>query len=330
MAGTEAFLESEKQTGTAMNPIDIQSFFDSHPCILGEGAVIERLKRAGHDLDEHVVNSAFVYDPVKRAAIEEIFRQYLDAGAETGLPLVLSTPTWRASRARIEAAGLAGRDVNADNFRLLDELRRSYGDYADKVAICGLLSCRGDAYKPEDALGVEESRLFHAWQAEKLAATGADFLLAATLPALSEATGLAAALAATGKPYVVSFVVRPQGTLLDGTPLKEAYAAIDAAVDPKPFAYMANCTHASFLKSALSHPDHCSPFVRERILGLFANTAALTPEELDNSAALVEEEPETFGDRVAALHGEFGLKLLGGCCGTDGRHIRSLAQRLAR
>ena len=92
---------------------------------------------------------------------------------------------------------------------------------------------------------------------------------------------------------------------------------------------MANCTHASFLKSALNHPDHCSPHVRERILGLFANTAALTPEELDNSDALVEEEPEVFADQVAALHDEFGLKVLGGCCGTDGRHIRSLAGRLA-
>ncbi len=312
-----------------MNPTDIQSFFADHPRILGEGAVIERLKRAGHELDEHVVNSGFVYDPKKRAAVEEIFRQYLDAGAEYDLPLVLSTPTWRASRARIEAAGFADRDVNADNFRLLDELRRRYGDYANKVAICGLLSCRGDAYKPAEALDAEEARRFHTWQAEKLAAAGVDFLLAATLPALSEAMGLAAALAATAKPYVVSFVVRPEGTLLDGTPLKEAYAAIDAAVDPKPFAYMANCTHASFLKSALNHPEHCSPFVRERLLGLFANTAALTPEELDNSTTLVEEEPEAFAEAVAALHTEFGLKVLGGCCGTDGRHIRRLAARIA-
>jgi S-methylmethionine-dependent homocysteine/selenocysteine methylase len=312
-----------------MTPIDIKTFFDSHPRILGEGAVIERLKRAGHLLDEHVVNSAFVYDPDRRAAIEDIFRQYLDAGAEYDLPLVLSTPTWRASRARIEAAGFADRDVNEDNFRLLDELRRGYGDYAGKVAICGLLSCRGDAYQPAEALGVEQARRFHAWQAEKLAATGADFLLAATLPALSEAAGLALALAAAGKPYVISFVVRPEGTLLDGTPLKEAYAAIDAAADPKPFAYMANCTHASFLKRALNHPDHCSPLVRQRILGLFANTAALTPEELDDSDALVEEEPQDFADKVAALHTEFGLKLLGGCCGTDGRHIRRLAERLA-
>ena len=151
--------------------------------------------------------------------METICRQYLDIGRDCGLPLLLSTATWRASRERIAAAGYARVDVNGDNFGFLDALRKSYGGYSEKVVICGLMSCRGDAYNPGDALAVDEALEFHAWQAEKLADTGVDFLLAATLPAFSEATGLALALAATAKPYVLSFVVRPEGTMLDGTPL---------------------------------------------------------------------------------------------------------------
>jgi hypothetical protein len=123
------------------------------------------------------------------------------------------------NRERMATAGYAGVDVNGDNFGFLDALRKSYGGYSEKVVICGLMSCRGDAYNPRDALAVDEALEFHAWQAEKLADTGVDFLLAATLPAFSEATGLALALAATAKPYVLSFVVRPEGTMLDGTPL---------------------------------------------------------------------------------------------------------------
>jgi S-methylmethionine-dependent homocysteine/selenocysteine methylase len=153
-------------------------------------------------------------------------------------------------------------------------------------------------------------------------------MLAATLPALSEAIGLATAIARTGSPYIVSFVVRQEGTLLDGTPLNEALAAIEQAVSPGPLAFMANCTHASFLQRALEHPEHSSAHVRERMIGIFANTAALAPEELDNSDHLVEEEPEIFGRTVGGLHSRFGLKILGGCCGTDDRHIRCLAQRL--
>ena len=313
-----------------MNNISIAEFLQSSPCILGEGAVIERLRRSGDlELNPFLVNSAFIYEDAKRAALETICQQYLDIGREFDLPLLMSTPTWRASRERIDAAGYAGVDVNGDNIRFLDALRKRYGAYAKKVAICGLMSCRGDAYSPADALAVDDAQAFHAWQAGKLADAGCDFLLAATLPAFSEATGLALALAATGKPYVISFVVRPEGTLLDGTPLKEAVAAMDAAVMPRPLAYLINCTHVTFARAALMHEVNSSSLVRQRIIGLLANTAALSPEDLNDSTSLVEEDPESFGKSVAALHRELGLKILGGCCGTDDRHIRSLATQLA-
>jgi homocysteine S-methyltransferase len=312
-----------------MKPLPFAEFLEKSRCILGEGAVIERLRRSGEvELDPHVVNSAFIYEPVGRRALSGIYRQYLDIGRRYDLPLFLSTPTWRASRERIEKAGYKNMEVNGDNFRFLDDMRKSYGPYAGKIVICGLLSCRGDAYQYEEALTSKEAQAFHAWQAERLAEAGVDFLLAATLPALSEAVGLAAALAATQKPYIISFVLRSQGTLLDNTPLKEAVSIIDAEVRQKPIAYMANCTHASIFKAAVSHEVNSSDAVRKRIAGLLANTAALEPEELDNSEELVEEDPQTFGKSMAGLYGELGMKILGGCCGTDERHIDNLAKHL--
>lgn len=301
------------------------------PCILGEGAVIERLRRSkGLELDPVLANSAFIYDSTRRAALESICRQYLDIGRDFDLPLLISTPTWRASRERISAAGYAGVDVNGDNGRFLDGLRKSYGEYGNKVILCGLMSCRGDAYNPAEALAAEEAFDFHSWQAEKLGAAELDVLLASTLPALSEATGLAMALAAVKTSYIISFVVRPQGTLLDGTPLKEAVAAIDTAVVPAPVGYLINCTHAAFARSALLHAAHSSSQVRKRVIGLLANTAALSPEELNDSVRLVEEDPETFAVSLATLHQDLGLKILGGCCGTDDRHMRALAAQLAQ
>ncbi len=314
-----------------MKSSSFAEFLASTPCILGEGAVIERLRRIdGMELDPFLVNSAFLYDGMKRAALADICRQYLDIGHYFGLPLLLSTPTWRASRERIEAAGYGGIDVNGDNFHFIDSLRKCYAEYAEKIVICGLMSCRGDAYRPAEALTVDEARHFHAWQAGKLAAAGVDFLLASTLPALTEARGLAAALSATAKPYIISFVARPEGTLLDGTPLKEAVAAIDGTVNPRPLAFMINCTHASFARAALLHETNSSPLVRQRVIGLLANTAAQRPEDLDNSTNLVEEKPETFAEAVAGLQRDLGMKILGGCCGTDDRHIRCLAAMLAQ
>jgi len=312
-----------------MMPGPFSLFLEHTEVILGEGAVIERLRRdTGHELDPYLVNSAFIYHDDQRASLEAIYRGYLEIGKHSGLPLLLSTPTWRASRERIEQAGYSGRDVNSDNYRFLEALRSSYGEYADKVVICGLLSCRGDAFKPDEALSEGDARQFHTWQAQKLAHSGVDFLLAATLPALGEALGLAQALAATAVPYVISFVLRREGTLLDGTPLHEAIAAIDTQVSPAPLAYMANCTHASNFRSAMRVKGNDDQACRNRVIGLFANTAALSPEELDDHPEVVTEEPQRFGDDVAALHEEFGLKVLGGCCGTDNRHIQALVERL--
>ncbi len=314
-----------------MKPLPFAEFFEKSECILGEGAVIERLRRNSEfDLDPHVVNSAFIYDEDRRTAISEIYRQYLEVGRKYNLPLLISTPTWRASQERIEKAGYERNDLNGDNFRFLDGMRKSCGDYAHKIVIGGLLSCRGDAYNYSEALTAKDAHAFHSWQANRLAEAGVDFLLAATLPALSEAAGLATALAATGKPYIMSFVARSAGTMLDGTPLKDAISIIDTDVNPKPLAYLINCTHASVFKSAVTHSTHSSSAVRKRVAGLLANTAALEPEELDNSEQLVEEDPQTFGKSMAGLHKDLGMKILGGCCGTDDRHIAQLAKRLVK
>jgi S-methylmethionine-dependent homocysteine/selenocysteine methylase len=310
--------------------LPFSEFLERYPCILGEGAVIERLRRdSDFELDPHIVNSGFVYEEKKCAALSDIYRQYLNIGRQYNLPLLISTPTWRASRERIQEAGYPKKDVNADNFRHLDGIRKNYGEYARKIVICGLMSCRGDAYNHSEALAFKDAHAFHSWQADKLAESGVDFLLAATLPAFSEAAGLAAALAATGKPYIISFLIREEGTLLDHTPLTDAVSKIDADINPKPTAYMANCTHASFFKAGMNHKTNSCATVRKRMAGLLANTAALKPEELDNSEELVEEDPQTFGRSVARLHDELGTKILGGCCGTDERHIEQLARRLA-
>lgn len=315
---------------TAAPGVSFQKILAESPVILGEGAVIERLRRSADvRLDEHVVNSALIYQEAGRSALETICRQYLDIGQRYDLPLLLSTPTWRAGKERIAAAGLAGRDLNGDNFCFLANLRDSYGDYARKVAICGLMSCRGDAYKPEEAMAEQDAANFHSWQAETLATAGVDFLLASTLPALGEAIGLARAQAATGLPYLISFVARPEGTLLDGTSLKDAIMSIDTTVTPRPLAYLINCTHASVFRRAILDATNSSSQVRERVVGLLANTASLSPEELDASVELVEEEPEMFGMSVGALHREFGMKVLGGCCGTDNRHIECLARNVS-
>lgn len=299
------------------------------PVMLIEGAVIERLRRDPTvTLDPHVLNARLLYDPAGRLALADVYRQYLEIGQTTDLPILVCTPTWRANEERRRAAGLADRDVNGDAVRLLRTLQAERGRYAGSVYVGGLLGCRGDAYNPAEALDPAAARDFHTPQAQALCAAGVDFLLAATLPAVCEALGLAQALAASGLPYVLSCVVRPTGTWLDGTPLADAIAHIDRAVSPPPAAYFVNCVHPTVFAAALDVATRANPKAARRVIGLQANTSTLSPEELDNRPHLDSAAPERFAADVLAVRRRLGTRVVGGCCGTDDRHLRALAEAL--
>jgi homocysteine S-methyltransferase len=297
------------------------------PFILFEGAVIERLRRLpGIHLDPHILHAGFVYDLYSRPHLAQIYRRYMEIGRHHDLPLVVLTPTWRANPERVRQAGLASRQVNREGFHLLAALRDEQKSYARRISIGGLMGCRGDAYRPQEALSRARARRFHFSQAAALAEAGVDLLMGATLPALSEALGMGQAMAETGIPYLLSFVVRPTGTLLDGTPLHQAIAQIDAAVHPSPLAYMVNCVHPDVFAQAFTQVQHTAAETSARILGLQANTSAKPPEELDGADALQGQDPARFADAMLRLHKRLGVRALGGCCGTDDRHIAALAR----
>ncbi|NOJ97875.1 homocysteine S-methyltransferase family protein [Corallococcus coralloides] len=299
------------------------------PRVLTEGSVVERLRRhpAGL-LDPHVANAGLLFNPEGREALAGIYRDYRDIGLRHGLPTLLLTPTWRANAERLARAGLTGRDVFGEAVGLLAGLREEVGSRGEGVFIGGLVGCRGDAYRPEEALPREEATAFHAPHVEALARAGVDFLVAQALPALSEAEGLALAMARTGAPFLLSFILRPTGTLLDGTPLAEAVARIDALPGARPSAYMVNCVHPSIFREGLSRQLANLPILGTRVVGLQANTSRLSPEELEGRAELDSETPDAFAREMARVHAEFGTRLLGGCCGTDERHIAALADAL--
>ncbi len=307
----------------------LQDILAASPWVITEGAVIERLRREfSVPLDPRVHHAGFVYSPEGRRVLENIYRQYLAIGARVSAPMIVFTPTWRANPERLAEAGLDGRDVNGDGARFLQGIRASLGAYAGSVFIGGLAGCRGDAYRPEEALDEREAVRFHAPQLRALSEGGVDFLMAATMPALSEALGMARAMARTGTPYVISFVIRPSGTLLDGTPLDEAIGEIDGWVRPRPLGFLVNCVHPTVLLRALEVLSRRSSWPADRLLGLQANTSSLSPEELDGRGTLDSDEPGTFARAMVELHDRFGLRVLGGCCGSDHRHIARVADLL--
>ncbi len=302
-----------------------------YPAVLMEGAIIERIRReTSLPLDPHVMNSGLIYSQQGRQAMERIYLQYVRVAARCRLPMLMTAPTWKANPETVRRAGIGSLDtLTRDAVQFMRRLCRHPACDHASLWLGGLMGCRGDAYQPDEAMGAAAAEAFHAPQASGLAAAGVDFIMAATLPALSEAIGLARVLASQAVPYIISFVIRSSGALLDGTPLPDAIEAIDSRVTPNPAFYMLNCVHPDNVLSGLGERLATSNMLRDRLCGIQANTSMQPPEVLDGAERLDGAEPQVFADSLMNLYHRSGMFILGGCCGTDHRHIGAIADRFA-
>lgn len=289
----------------------------ANPFMLMEAAIIERLRRDPHaQLHPSLENSLLIHNPKDRAILTALYREYIDIAQRANVPLALCTPTWRANQERLTAEAV-DYDLNANAVQFMQPFKDIY----PAVFIGGLIGCRNDSYKPEEALTRQQAFDFHAWQIRHL--TEADFLYAVTFPALTEALGIAQAMATTDLPYIISFVVDRQGRLLDGNLLETAIETIDAQTRRPPFGYGVNCSHPSFLQAA-----QCSPAAQARMIAIQANASSLDHVLLDQADTLHTGKLEDWGERMIEIHRTLGIRMLGGCCGTDASHLNYLTLHL--
>lgn len=298
--------------------------------ILTEGAIVERLKSEYNlILDDDVMHAGFIYDANKKEILKSIYKQYIDIAMEYDLPIILTTPTRRANIERVKRSCYSDKDVNGDCIRFMKSIREKYPNKdQDNIFIGGLMGCKNDAYKADQALSIQEAYEFHRYQVHKFSESKIDFVLAAVLPAKSEAIGIAKLLSEYDIPYILSFVIRDSGILLDGTTLNDAIKEIDSLVSKKPTYYMVNCVHTDVLIKALSQSFNQTEIVRNRLIGIQANASRQTPEELEGGKEVILDTVDNIVAQLIELHNDYHLRVLGGCCGTNDKHISQLAKRL--
>lgn len=292
--------------------------------VLTEGSMYERLRRrADIEWDPHLAHAALIYSDAGTDVLAEVHREYIAVARAHGLPMLLSTATTKANRERLDRSGFAHRRVNQDNVTFVQSIREAESATGPPLYVGAGIGPKGNAYRPEQSLEIATAERFHAYQAEALAESAPDLVLGLTLPALKEARGMARALEATGLPYVLSFVIRDSGAVLDGTPLGEAFERIDQERARPPLGYFVNCVHPSVLDRGLSQ---ASDQVRRRLIGFRGNTADKTPEELDVAEELIAEEPVAFAKKVVGVARRLDLKFVGGCCGAGTAHTEQIAR----
>lgn len=271
---------------------------------------------------------------LKDAAGEEALRRYFTGYAtlavEQGVGCVLESPTWRASAdwgAKLGWSVDALRDVNRRAVALLHEVRARHATAASPMVVSGCIGPRGDGYDPDRFMGADEAADYHALQAAAFRDADADMVTAITMTYPNEAIGVTRAARAAGMPVAISFTVETDGRLPNGRPLGEAIEEVDAATSGAPAYYMINCAHPTHFADVLA-PE--APWTR-RIRGLRANASAKSHAELDRATELDAGDPADLARRHRALADRLpDLAVLGGCCGTDRRHVAAIVEACRR
>jgi len=288
-----------------------------------EAAIVERLKRESDvELHHDLVHAPLIYDEIGKKALVRLYQEYVNIAYEARLPVLLCAPTWRANYSRVHQSNIS-HSINIDAVHFLQEFRNSQLNHQSEIMIGGMLGCKNDCYKPDEGLSVSQAQSFHSWQIEQLVQGGADYLIAVTLPNVDEALGIAKAMEATGVPYIISFVISRDACVLDGTSLIEAVNYIDSNTTRQPLGYMVNCAFPTFLC-----PDKQPKLLFERLIGYQANASSLDHCELDDAKKLEADELSEWGRLMIELNHKYALKILGGCCGTNGDHLRYITEHI--
>jgi S-methylmethionine-dependent homocysteine/selenocysteine methylase len=261
-----------------------------------------------------------------RRALYAYYARYAALARACGLGFVLESPTWRASRDwgdKLGYGAAALADANGQAIRLLSELRQANACEASVMVISGCVGPRGDGYDPGAVMQAEEAAAYHAAQIASFAASGADMVTAITMTNANEAIGIARAADAAGLPVALSFTVETDGRLPTGQALAEAIAEVDGATGATPRYYMLNC----------AHPEHFAHVLEpqaawvQRIRGLRANASRLSHAELNEAPDLDAGNPSELGAQYRELRAQHPqLTVLGGCCGTDHRHLQAICE----
>jgi S-methylmethionine-dependent homocysteine/selenocysteine methylase len=268
-------------------------------------------------------------DVAGRATLTRYFERYMRIADAHDLGIVLESPTWRASRDWGERLGLPAETVdelNRQSIELLDAMRRASAS-GRAVVVSGNIGPRGDGYVADRSMSARAAYDYHGRQVETFAGTAADMVAAFTINYVEEGIGVAKAAEANGMPVAISFTVETDGRLPSGQSLEGAIVQCDAETDAYPAYYMINCAHPTHF----AHLTGKSGYWQKRIGGLRANASMRSHAELDAMTELDAGDPVTLAAQYQALRGSLpALSVVGGCCGTDHRHVEHICHVLTR
>lgn len=265
-------------------------------------------------------------DAAGAALLRKYYRAYAEIAQRHHTGLVLESATWRASAdwaARLSLGAEALAEANRQSISMLEAIRDEFQNEATPIVISGQIGPRGDGYVAENRMTADEATAFHAAQVNVFATTEADMVCGMTMNYVEEAIGIARAAARAQIPVAVSFTVETDGRLPTGQSLGEAIAEVDAVTAAYPSYHMVNCAHPSHFERVMADGGP----IAKRLRGVRANASRMSHADLNEAPDLDPGDPTELGaDYVRLKRIAPRLNVLGGCCGTDERHVERIAR----
>lgn len=258
--------------------------------------------------------------------ISAYYERYLKLATEAKAGFILESPTWRANRDWAQKIGYDEdelAELNRKAIMLMASLRDQYQSDTTPCLISGNIGPRGDGYVPTERMTVNQARAYHAVQIMTFAKSGVDMVSVVTINYPEEAIGIALACRDIDIPCVISFTVETDGNLPSGEMLRDAIEMVDTQTGNYPAYYMINCAHPDHFRNRLEEDGAW----KKRICGIRANASRQSHAELDACEHLDDGNPDELGQLYRDLAGLLpNLAVIGGCCGTDHRHVGAMAK----
>jgi homocysteine S-methyltransferase len=259
-------------------------------------------------------------------ALTKYFRTYGALASRLGVGLILEAPTWRSNPdwgAKLGYGEDALADANRKAIRVVERVREEFESAGTPIVISGCIGPRGDGYVPDRAMSADQAEAYHRKQIATFAETSADLVTAITMNYVEEAVGVTRAAQRAGMPVVIAFTVETDGKLPTGQSLAEAIGQVDAATSGYPAYFMINCAHPGHFDHVIQADE---PWTA-RIRGLRANASTMSHAELNEATELDAGNPAALAQAYASLRARKlrQLNVMGGCCGTDDRHVEQIA-----
>ena len=260
-------------------------------------------------------------DAAGRCRLDSYFKPFIRTALERKVGFVLDTPTWRSNPdwgAKLEYSAEQIGDVNRRAVAWAMDLKDKFVSPTTRIVVNGVVGPRGDGYRVDAKMTAGEAHTYHNPQIEAFQVAGAEMVSAITMNYVEEAIGIVKAAQANNIPVVISFTVEMDGRLASGDTLEAAIEAVERDTGGAPAYYMVNCAHPSHFDNVLTGPASWT----NRVRGLRANASAESHAELDAATVLDAGNPQELGQQYRELRRRLPqLSVLGGCCGTDHRHI---------